>query len=289
MDQNLNVYWQSLIAQEDILSVMHVAKQNTPSPFLDGANHLFLVIVNRADPRWEARHFLLQDERIVEHRISQWQIENWAMHGADERVSFWLQHAEIMLDRNGYMAANKERLLYLPSQVQKQRVYEEYSSCLRHYLEAKELLQHGYELDAYQAILHALQGLARLVILEGGHQPLPGLWVQVKQIDPSVYKLYEELTASHEPLGKRIELLLLPLEFHLMSKMKDCTQPLLDVLQSRNRPWLVKELLQQPALAASHVDLHVLLEKMAKKTIVHEVLFLNEEKAVYEKGYQLSG
>lgn len=289
MDRDLHLYTQGLIDQEDILSIMLVMKENNPSPFLDGANRLYMVIVNRPEPQWETRHFMMKEERIVEHRISQWQIENWAIHGVSERVSYWLSQAEIIFDRHEYLGTIWDRLLRIPEQLQKQRVYEEYSSFLRYYLEAKELLQHGCELDAYQAILHAMHGWARLVIWEAGQQPSPALWSQVKQVDPSVYKLYEELTVSNEPLEKRIELLLLPIEFHVMSKMKDCTKLLLDVLQSRNRPWSVKELLQQPALAGIQIDLHLLLEKMAKKTIVHEVLFLNEEKEVYEKGYLLSG
>ena len=285
----MELYTQSLLEQEEILSIMRVTKHDSPSLFLDGANQLYLLIVNRPTPQWETRHFQVESERIVEHRISQWQIENWAIQGADERFSYWLSQAEIILDRNDYMKANKKRLLRISEQAQKQRVYIEYSSFLRYYLEAKELLQLGLAFDAYQAILHALEGLARLVIWEAGLQPSPALWGQVKQVDPSVFKLYEELIASHEPLDKRIELLLLPIEFHVMSKMKDCTQLLLEVLQSRNRPWLVKELSQQPALAGSQIDLHLLLDKMAKKTIVHEVLLLNKEKSIYEKGYQLSG
>ena len=83
----------------------------------------------------------------------------------------------------------------IPEHIQKLRVCEEYSCLLRHYLEAKELLQQGCALDAYQSILHALQVWARLVIWKRT-TALPAIWMQVKQLDPSVFKLYEELISK---------------------------------------------------------------------------------------------
>ncbi|NGQ97355.1 hypothetical protein G3578_19640 [Brevibacillus sp. SYP-B805] len=289
MDRTLHLFTQNLLRQDHVLSVLLVGKPHNPSPFLDGGSLLYLVIVNRSEPQWETRHHIVEEERIVEHQISQWQVESWAVHGVSERVAYWLSQAEILVDQHDYMKTVMERLLRVPAHLQKQRVYEEYSGLLRHYLEAKELQQQGYVLDAYQAVLHALHGWARLVVWEAGQQPEPAIWAQVKQIDSAVYKLYEELTASHEPLEKRIELLLLPLEFHVMSKMKDCTLLLTDVMQSRNRPWSVKELQQLPVLASSQINLHLLLEKMAKKAIVHEVPLHKDGGTVHEKGYQLSG
>jgi hypothetical protein len=289
MDQTMHLFTQNLLRQDHVLSVLLVGKPNNPSPFLDGGSLLYLVIVNRSEPQWETRHHIVGEERIVEHQISQWQVESWTVHGVSERVAYWLSQAEILVDHHDYMKTVKERLLRVPAHLQKQRVYEEYSGLLRHFLEAKELQQQGFALDAYQAILHALHGWARLVVWEAGQQPEPAIWAQVKQIDSAVYKLYEELTASHEPLEKRIELLLLPLEFHVMSKMKDCTLLLTDVMQSRNRPWSVKELQQLPVLASSQINLHLLLEKMAKKAIVHEVPLYKDGGTVHEKGYQLSG
>jgi hypothetical protein len=277
-----------MLRREHVQSVL-VVHQHDYSPFLDGANLLYLVVVNRPEPQWETKHLVFEGECIVEHQISQWQIESWAVHGADERVIYWLSQAEIVLDKNDYMKTMKERLLRLPLQTQKLRVCEEYSRFLRYYLEAKELLQQGFALDSYQAVLNALHSWARLVVYEANHQPEISIWMQVKQLDSSVYKLYEELIASNEPLEKRIELLLLPIEFSIMSKMKTCTQFLADILQSRNRPWSMKELLQLPELAKSQIDLHLLLEKMAKRSLVHEVLVPKESEQIFEKAYLLSG
>lgn len=287
--EHIHAYAEAIIQREHVQSVLVVHQPEKITPSLIGADLLFIVIVNQPQPQWETKHLIYGGEQIVEHRISQWQIESWAIHGADERFVYWVSQAQILLDKNDYMNNMKDRLMRVPVQTQKLRICEEYSRLLRHYLEAKELLQQGFALDAYQSVLDALYSWARLAAYEANVQPQLFIWMQVKQLDPSVYKLYEELIISHEPLEKRVELLLLPIEFGIMSKMKTCTQFLTDVMQSRNRPWPLKELMQHPELSKSQIDLHLLLEKMVKRSLIHEVLLQKESEQAFEKAYLLSG
>lgn len=282
---HMRVYERSVMQREDILSILMIHKHERLSPFLDGADCLYVLIVTSPATGWETKQLVCEGEFIVEQEISLWQLEAWAIYGVDERFAFWLQQAEIVWDKDDYMKLMKERLLRLSVQAQKRRVCEEYSRFLRYFLEAKELLQQGFTLDAYHSVLLALHSWARLVVCETGEQPEISIWMQVKHLDPSVYKLYEELVVSNEPLEKRIELLLLPIEFCITSKMKDCAQYLLDVLQSRNRPLTLNDLQKQPELANSQIDLQLLLEKMVQRSLVHEILLPAAGENLNEKGY----
>ncbi|KMR35055.1 hypothetical protein EY05_14905, partial [Staphylococcus aureus] len=68
-------------------------------------------------------------------------------------------------------------------------------------------------LDAYNHVVHALHHLARLAIIENGFHPEITVWNQVKQIEPEIFKLYEELLTSEESIEKRLELLFLASDF----------------------------------------------------------------------------
>jgi hypothetical protein len=280
-------YTQALLQRADVQSVLVVQRHDKPTSFL--AEKCYLVMVNRPDADMTIRQFVYDGEFISEQQFSTWQLEKWAVHGMNERLVGLFQQAEIIWDKADYMKGMKQRLLRLPAPLQKQRVCEEYSGLLRRYLEAKDLLQQGLALDAYQSLMLALRAWARLIVSEAGEQPQTAIWLQVKQLDSAVYKLYEELSASSETVEKRIELLLLAIDFCLTSKLRECSQYVLDVMQTRNRPWLLQELLDHPVLARSRIELPLLLEKLVQRSIVQEVFLPSITEHVNEKAYLLSG
>ena len=57
-----------------------------------------------------------------------------------------------------------------------------------------------------------------VAVIENGLFPEVTVWSQVKKIDPAIYKLYEELIISDEPLEKRLELLFLASEFFIHNR-----------------------------------------------------------------------
>lgn len=288
MERNTRKQTQFKLRDERTLAILKLHKQEHVSPFLDGTNLLYIHVLNQAEPQWETRRYYDGEASVVEHRISRWLLDSWIVHGTTERVAYWLKHAELVWEKQRYFTSLKHRLLRLPEQKRKREMYRTYARMLQSFLAAKEWMQERAVPDAYQAILQALHEWACLVAWKKGEYPQPAIWQQVKQLDPSVYKLYEELIDSSEPLDKRIELLLLPTEFGVVSLMKECTMYLTDIIQTRNRPWSVNELMQQPGLADSEIDLYSLLEKMAKRSIVLEIELKNEDGS-NELGYRLSG
>ncbi|WP_134699865.1 hypothetical protein [Ammoniphilus sp. YIM 78166] len=158
----------------------------------------------------------------------------------------------------------------------RKQIYVEYSRLVSAYMEAKEYLKEGHLLDSYNSIHQSLQHWAKLVIMEVGERQGMTVWEQLREIDPSVYKLYEELVTSQEPLDKRIELLLLALDFSVLSQMENCVQFMLDILSSREHPWRMQEIIEYPAIAELSIDVELLLRKMQKRSLIKEHILLRE-------------
>jgi len=271
MDSILRVYKEIMSESDDVISILLIDNRDKCSSLLGGASLVSIVIVNRAEPRWKTRQYRLKGIDIIEHCISQWQMEQWAVYGIDEGIAVLVDSAVIVTDPVNYMASMKKRLSRLSPLAAKIKVCEEYCRFLKRFLEAKELLRQNRTFDAYYAVLNALHSWARLVLFEAGEMPFPDLWKKVKQVDSSIHKLYEELISGPEALEKRIELVMLPSEFSIMSKMRGCTKLITDILQSHQRPWLLSELENHPDVVKAKIDLSLLLDKMVKKSLIHQV------------------
>lgn len=170
-------------------------------------------------------------------------------------------------------------------QSHRKHIYVEFARFFMAYMEAKEFLKNGHLLDSYNSVHQSLHHWARLAVIEVGERPELTVWEQLKTIDPSVYKLYEELATSQEPLDKRIELLLLALDFSVLSRMESCVQFLLDILRSRKEPWTVEEIIEQSDLADQKINVHLLLEKMLKRSLIKEESL--EKEGLLEKLYTI--
>jgi hypothetical protein len=59
-----------------------------------------------------------------------------------------------------------------------------------------------------------------------------------------------------------------------MSKMKSCCRLLLDIIESREEPWSVGELMARPELKALRLDLSLLLRKLVTRGLIREVAVL---------------
>ncbi|MGC5325795.1 nucleotidyltransferase-like protein [Brevibacillus sp. SYSU BS000544] len=285
MTWSLHDYFERVSQHETVLTVLLIDQKKACSFNLDGADLVYLVIVNKAERNWETNYYLHGDIKVVEHRLHQWHFEKLVMQIGNHMLFSMLQNAQIISDRLAYWENNRDRLTKLPYPIQKKFVCMEYSSFLRYYFEAKEFLQRGYALEAYQAVLNALNSWSRLVVYEAKQHPGPFLWNQVKQIDSTVYKLYEELVESSESLEKRIELLLLPIEFHIMSKMKDATAHVTDLMKTRNGPWSFRELLDHPEIGLGEEELTLLLDKMVKRSFIRVIPLKQVADVLVEQGF----
>lgn len=250
--------------------LINYAHQN--NPLIDNFDMLLLVVTEHKEPINYISHYIKEPYRIQERWIHKRGIDSWILNGDNRNIIHWVLQGEILLDQDQYFESLRQQLIEFPQPSRQRKLFIEFSYFLRKYLQCKAYMKEGHYLDAYSSILESLLHWGRISIIEYGAHPEVTVWQQLRKINPGIYKLYEELTMSQEPLPKRVELVRLACEFSVMSKMKDCCQTLFDVLNSRKEPWSASELKEHPDLADLYVELTLTLKKLVKKSLIREVV-----------------
>lgn len=254
----------------DIVSVVAVENPNQFPSLTDGFDLLLLLVTRSRERANRLHHYIREQVHIQEKWIQLAELENSPLSDNRNLIQ-WLLKGEILLDHESYLEQLRNKALDFPVGLREHKLLLEFCRFLRMYLQSKEYLLDEHLLDAYNNILEALQCWARIVIIEEGHRPENAVWRQIRNLNPGVYKLYEELTTSKETVKQRVQLVLLACEFSVMSKMERCCLPLLDILSSRQEPWSAAELQRHPVLAEISGELPLLLNKLAKKSLIREV------------------
>ncbi|MED4752764.1 hypothetical protein [Brevibacillus choshinensis] len=249
----------------------------------------YLIVAKQPEIDGTIRRVLFQDQSIMEQWISMWQLEKGTIYGLDEKLAHMLARAEILIDKADYMRQIKQRLFRITDSLQKKLICREYSHLVLFFHEAKEWLQQGLTLDAYHAFVQALHAWARLIVYEMGEHPQAALWVQVKRLDSSVYRLYEELSMNAETLEKRIELLVLAIEFAVTSRMKESVRYLMELMETKVGPWRLQELMNHPAVQAADIQIPSLIDKMVQRSFIQEVVCPGSEDGEQETCFILLG
>ncbi len=263
-------------ADERIIGLLIVNNDNQSHPLLDGFDTLVLVITTDGYMSQSISHYIKDDVRIQERWLYAHHLEQWLFQEECRYVIQWLLEGEIVFDRTGYVTKLREELRSFRQDLREERLLQEFALFLKTYLQSKEYLKREYYLDAYSQIVEAIHHWARIVVIEAGVHPEEIVWEQVYEINPGVYKLYDELTRSDETLEQRLQLIVLVCEFTIVSKMKDCCKLLLDILKSGKRSWSVLELSRHPRLQHLNIDLTPVLKKLAAKSLVKEILAVRD-------------
>ncbi|QRG70452.1 hypothetical protein JNE38_05065 [Brevibacillus choshinensis] len=270
-EESQQTYLRLLQKRLDVQAVLMLPE----SPFKEGA--YYLIVAKLPEAEGTIRRILFQDQLIMEQWISIWQLEKGTVYGLEEKLAHMLACAEILIDHDGYMKQMKQKLFRLSDSLQKKLICREYSHLVLFFHQAKEWLQQGLALDAYHAFVQALHAWARLIVYEMGEHPQAALWAQVKQLDSSVYKLYEELSMNAETLEKRIELLVLAIEFAVTSRMKESVRFLIELMEAKAGPWRLQELMNHPAVQEADIQIPALIDKMVQRSFIQEVVCPDDE------------
>lgn len=271
--------------QKDTVSIFSVDNPDIFSPLTDGFDHLVMVVA-RSNSGFYREHFTTDDQKRIQlKRIGRAELETWIMIGQDRRIIPWLVNGEILVDPDFYLSGIKERLNKFPQDFKEKKLLIEFNQFLARYLHAKEHLHREEVLDAHSNVLLALHHWARLSILDSGSHPEVTVWNQVKQLNPGIYKLYDELIQGNDTVQQRIQLVLLACEFQVMSKMEYCCQFFLHILKSKDGGWTLQELHQQKELSDLQVDFSLLLKKLVKKGLIQEITMMADAQG--EDGFPL--
>jgi hypothetical protein len=287
MEDILRPIYQERASQLNTLGVLLVEKKQKLSHITDSFDVILLVLVKEADQPLFIKHYTYNEKKAAMHIITEAQLHEWLLLGSNRKMFEWLHEAKVIFDRNEYVANLKTELREFPFNGRKIKMGLEFAKLIRRYVDGKALFEGHQFLDAYNHVVHSLHHLARLAILENGLHPELTVWHQVKQMEPEIYKLYEELVHSEETLEQRLELLFLASEFMIHSRTEMGTVHLLEVLSSKE-VWLFHEIMSEKELIPYSVDLAVLLEYLIEKHLIEVVNIETKGQGVFHRGYRLN-
>lgn len=286
MEDILRPIYQERASQANTLGVLMIKKRQKDIPVTDTFDAVLLVLVAEADSAVSIKHYTYHDKKAALYIVTEQQLNEWLLLGSNKKIFDWLYNGKILFDRNEYIQNIKTELMEFPFYGRKLKMGLEFAKLIRRYMDGKAFFENDQYLDAYNHIVHSLHHLARLAVIEQGFHPEVTVWQQVKQIDPEITKLYEELVTSHEPLDKRLELLFLASEFLIHSKMKSGIQHLVDVLAEKEF-WSINEIISHEEVHLYSVDLTMLLEYLIDKGIIEVVMKETKGQDVFHRYYML--
>ncbi|WP_062105437.1 nucleotidyltransferase-like protein [Bacillus niameyensis] len=252
---------------ENTLGILVIEKKQQLSPSTNTFDFILLVIVRQRTDSTSIMHYQYNDKRIALHNVTEQQIKEWILFGSNNKIIEWIHEGEVLFDKNEFVLNLRNELRDFPFYDRKLKIGVEFAKLIRRYLNGKSFFETGQFLDAYNHMIHCLHHLARLAIIEKGFYPELTVWSQVKQMDPEIYKLYEELVNSEESIEKRLDLLFIASEFLIFSRTKIGAGHLLETLEMQTQ-WSIGELKSHPELHYYGVDLDLLVEYLIDKDFI---------------------
>jgi hypothetical protein len=256
--------------EEGLISLLLVTNPYSYKTLIDGMDRLVLAVF-RASTGRETEHWMWGETRILVRRVTVDRLEQSLAGGDSRGLVQWLAHGEILLDSDEYLTTLKHRLDTWAANLKERKLLCEFSQFAKTYLQSKQDLKDGQILDAYSHILTSLHHWAHIALIEEGMHPELTVWVQMRNVNPGIYKLYEELTTNQETVEQRVQLVILACEFSVLTKMKSSCALLLRLIGTRAEGWSVSELMRHPELEGLKLDLSLLLQKLAKKGYLREI------------------
>lgn len=288
MEDILRPIYQERASQPNTLGVLMVEKKQKSGQVTDSFDVILLVLVKEAEQPVYIKHYSYDDEKkAAMHVITEELLKEWILLGTNRKIFEWLDNAKILFDRNEYVANLNKELREFPFYGRKIKMGIEFAKLIRRYVDGKALFENHLFLDAYNHVVHSLHHLARLAVIENGLHPELTVWHQVKQIEPEIFKLYEELVNSEETLEKRLELLFLASEFLIHSRTTLGAAHLLEVLDQKEY-WSFNEILNEKELVPYSVDMAVLIQYLIEKHLIEIVNVETKGQGVFHRCYRIN-
>ncbi|SFB10182.1 MULTISPECIES: nucleotidyltransferase-like protein [unclassified Bacillus (in: firmicutes)] len=287
MEDILRPIYQERASQSNTLGVLMIERTIGSDAVTDSFDAILLIIVKDGEAPLFIKHYSYQGKKAAMHIVTERQLKEWILLGTNRKIFEWLYNGKILFDRNEYIGQLKTELRDFPFYGRKLKMGVEFAKLIRRYMDGKALFEKKHYLDAYNHIVHSLHHLARLAVIENGFHPEVTVWHQVKQIEPEIFKLYEELVNSEETLEKRLELLFLASEFMINSRTYIGATHLLEVLEGKEY-WSFNDMLIEKELIPYSVDLGVLIEFLVEKNLIDVHNVETKGTGVYHRHYKVS-
>lgn len=275
MEQVLRSIYQERASNPETLGVILIEKREEEDPITDTFDALLLIITANNETPVFTKHYTSGSRKAAMHVVSEKQLRKWLHIGSNRKVVDWLFYGKVYFDRNEYVEKLKKELREFPNLGRKIKMGLEFSNLVRAYIEGKSFYEQKNYMDAYNYVVNSLHHLARLAVIDKGFFPEVMVWSQVKKIDPAIYKLYEELITSDEPLGKRLELLFLASDFFIHNRTTDGIEHILEVMSTKEQ-WEIQELHECNELQMYSTNLELFIEFLIEKGFI--IIVQNESK-----------
>jgi Nucleotidyltransferase-like/Helix-turn-helix domain len=287
MEDILRPIYQERASSKSTLGILLIEKKSNVSTETDTFDYILFIIVDEAEDPVYLKHYTYKNKKAALHVVKEVQLKEWILLGTNRKVVEWIQDGKILFDRNDYLNDLKTELRDFPFNGRKLKMGIEFAKLIRRYMDGKAFFETNHYLDAYNHVVHSLHHLARLEVIKQGFYPEVTVWNQVKHIEPEIYKLYEELVNSTETLEKRLELLFLASEFLIYSRTNSGSQHLIEIIETKQKPWSIAELIDHPELAYYSVDLSLLLEYLIDKNLIKIVEVETKGHEIYHRYYTI--
>lgn len=287
MEDILRPIYQERASQANTLGVLIIEKVQNTSAVTDTFDAVLLIVVKDVETPVYIKHYTYEDKKASLHIVREDQLREWLLLGTNRKIVEWILHGKILFDRNEYMNNLRDELQDFPFYDRKVKIGLEFAKLVRRYMEGKAFFDNSQYLDAYNHVAHSLHHLARLAVIEKGFHPEITVWNQVKQMEPEIFKLYEELVTSDEPIEKRLELLFIASEFLIHSRTRFGASHLIEIMKTKDE-WTINDLISHPELEHYDVDLSMLLEFLLDKHFIDEVRIQTKGYDIYHRHYCVS-
>ncbi|MCG3421190.1 nucleotidyltransferase-like protein [Oceanobacillus jordanicus] len=286
MERFLRPIYQEHASDANTLGIILMERTKSNSPVTEDFDGILLIIVQNAEQQWQAKHYEFEDERSAAvHIVTEPVLMEWIDTSGYRRAVEWVIYGRVIFDRNEYVYNLKNQLRDFPSEKRDLRKAIEFGKLVKSYSEAKDLYETEEYKDANSKILYSLHYLARLAVIEKGYYPEVTVWSQVKQIDLEVYKLYEEFIESREEIKKRIQLMLLAMDFIISNRAKTSVKHLLEIMGTKEEPWSYVQLKTLPETSSYSLDLTAVISFMVEKGLLVTVKEQTKGIGVYHRKY----
>lgn len=283
----LRPIYQERASQVNTLGVLMIEKREKSIPFTDTFDIILLILVKEAEQSVLIKHYSYLEKKAAMHIVTEAQLNEWLLLGSNRKIVEWIYSGRVLFDRNEFLQNLKAELKEFPFNGRKLKMGLEFAKLIRRYMDGKAFFENKQYLDAYNDILHSLHHLGRLSLIEKGFHPEVTVWKQVKQIEPDIFKLYNELVTSEEELEKRLELLFLASDFLIHSRTEIGMSHLIEVLKTKDF-WSFNEVLSHPELKLYSIDLEVLFAYLIQKHLIEVVNIETKGKGLFHRNYKVA-
>ncbi|QIZ66650.1 nucleotidyltransferase-like protein [Geobacillus subterraneus] len=287
MEELLRPIYQEWASRCNTRGILLIEKTAGHATVTDTFDVVLLVIVDSQSEPLYLKHYSVSGEKAAHYAVNERKLNEWFVLGSHRKAIDWVFNGKIVFDRNDYVWQLRQRLEQFPPKERRLKMGLEFAKLIRRYTDGKALFTARHWLDSYNHMMHALHHLARLTVIEHGLYPEVTVWNQVKQMDGQIYKLYEELVGSEEPLPKRLELLLLASEFLIHSFIVSGSSHLCEVLKEKSGAWSIEEMTRHPQFAPYSVDLAIMLEYLVERKVLTAVEVPTKGNRMFERYYIL--